>query len=297
MRVDSKEHCKECKMTGEAVAVIIVSLLAVGLAHDKTCATLGLLASNPASSCNEIYQHNIASRGNNGHYWINTTQGLHEVKCKMGLQCGGVEGGWMQVVDVNMADDSSCPGAWRMITSPRKLCVGGVNAGCDSAHFHTRGIHFQHICGQTKSYQKGIPDAFTGKSTKGIDEVYVDGISITLGSPRQHIWTYGTSYRDDYWCPCAPSHPYTPSAFVDSNYYCESGTDVQPVSTLFYLSDPLWDGQDCPANSGCCAQLGMPWFYRRTPIPLSESIEVRICKDELYADEDTAIEEMEIYVL
>ena len=81
---------KSAKMTGEVVAVILV-LLAVGLAHDKTCATLGLLASNPASSCNEIYQHNIASRGNNGHYWINTTQGLHEVKCKMGLQCGGVD--------------------------------------------------------------------------------------------------------------------------------------------------------------------------------------------------------------
>ena len=67
------------------------------------------------SSCNEIYQHNIASRGD-GHYWINTTQGLHEVKCKMGLQCGGVEGGWMQVVDVNMAHDESCPGPRRMIT-------------------------------------------------------------------------------------------------------------------------------------------------------------------------------------
>ena len=83
-----------------------------------------------------------ASRGNNGHYWINTTQGLHEVKCKMGLQCGGVEGGWMQVVDVNMAHDSSCPGAWRMITSPRRLCIGGLNAGCDSAIFYTKSVCF-----------------------------------------------------------------------------------------------------------------------------------------------------------
>ena len=47
-----------------------------------------------------------------------------------------------------------------MIISPRKLCVSGVNAGCDSAHFHTRGVNFQHICGQTKAYQKGTPDAF-----------------------------------------------------------------------------------------------------------------------------------------
>ena len=284
-------------MTGEGVVVILVSLLAVGLAHDETCTTLGLLPSNPASSCNEIYQHNIASRGNNGHYWINTTQGLHEVKCKMGLQCGGVEGGWMQVVDVNMAHDRSCPGAWRMITSPRKLCVGGVNAGCDSAHFHTRGTRFQHICGQTKSYQKGTPDAFNDKSTKGIDEIYVDGISITLGSPRQHIWTYCGAYKDDLACPCAPTPGHNPPKFINSFYYCESGNNGTISDDKFYLSDPLWDGQDCPANSGCCAQLGMPWFYRRTPIPLSENIEVRICKDQTHDDENITIEEMEIYVL
>ena len=284
-------------MTGEAVTVILVSLLAVGLAHDENCATLGLLASNPASSCNEIYQRNIASRGNNGHYWINTTQGLHEVKCKMGLQCGGVEGGWMQVVDVNMAHDRSCPGAWRMITSPGKLCVGGVNAGCDSAHFHTRGVCFQHICGQTKSYQKGTPDAFNAKSTKGIDEVYVDGISITLGSPRQHIWTYSGARKDDSPCPCSPTPGHNPPTFINSFYYCESGTNSQLNHDTFYLSDQLWDGQNCPTNSGCCAQLGMPWFYRRTPVPLSENIEIRICKDQPHNDEDVAIEEMEIYVL
>ena len=282
-------------MTEEVAAVILVSLLATALAHDETCTTLGLLASNPASSCNEIYQHNIASRQNSGHYWINTTQGLYEVKCKMGLQCGGVEGGWMQVVDVNMAQDNSCPGTWRMITSPRKLCVGGVNAGCDSAHFNTRGVSFQHICGQTKAYQKGYPDAFRGKT--GIDEIYVDGISITLGSPRQHIWTYASASQDSKECPCAPTPGRDPPAFVKNNYYCDSGSNTRPDLKTFYLSDPLWDVHGCPSNSGCCAQLGMPWFYRRTPVPLSENIEVRICKTELHSDEDTAIEEMEIYIL
>ena len=29
---------------------------------------------------------------------------------------------------------------------------------------------------------------------------YVDGISITLESPRQHIWTYSGAYKDD--SPC-----------------------------------------------------------------------------------------------
>ena len=284
-------------MTMAIVIAVLVSLLTVGLAHDETCTTLGLLASNPASSCNEIYQHNIASRQNTGHYWINTTQGLYEVKCKMGLQCGGVEGGWMQVVDVNMAQDNSCPGTWRMISSPRKFCVGGVNAGCDSAHFNTRGISFQHICGQTKSYQKGSPDAFLGGKL-GINDIYVDGISITLGLPRKHIWTYCAALRDHSSCPCDPSSNDEPSAFVENNYYCESGNNISYVDdSLFYLSDPLWDGQDCPSNSGCCAQLGMPWFYRKGNVPLSENIEVRICKDQRHDDEDIAIEELEIYII
>ena len=41
----------------------------------------------------------------------------------------------------------------------------------------------------------------------------------------------------------------------------------------------------------------MPWFYRMTLVPLSENIEVRICKDNPYGDEDTAIEEIEIFGL
>ena len=32
-------------------------------------------------------------------------------------------------------------------------------------------------------------------------------------------------------------------------------------------------------------------------MPLKENIEVRICKDEPHSNEDTAIEEMHIYVL
>ena len=59
----------------------------------------------------------------------------------MKLTCGGVEGGWMQVVDVDMNQDTTCPGTWRTIESPRRLCVGSETAGCDSAYFTTNGSH------------------------------------------------------------------------------------------------------------------------------------------------------------
>ena len=57
---------------------------------------------NPAASCHEIYQRNPTSRGSVGQYWIKISEGLFEVTCKMKLKCSCVEGGWKQVVDVDM---------------------------------------------------------------------------------------------------------------------------------------------------------------------------------------------------
>ena len=79
----------------------ILMLLCAGvLAHEDM--TLGMSETNPASSCNQIYQRNPTSRGTIDQYWIKTNEGLFKVTCNMKLKCGGVEGGWMQVVDVDM---------------------------------------------------------------------------------------------------------------------------------------------------------------------------------------------------
>ena len=262
---------------------------------------LGMIEANPATSCNEIYKCNPLTRGTVSEYWIKGKNRVLKVTCNMKLKCGGIEGGWMQVVNVDMNKDITCPVGWQTITVPRRLCISSSTSGCASAHFTTHGIPFEHICGQTKSYQKGAPDAFRG-SVQSIDQRYVDGISITLGSPRKHIWTYAVSHSDYHNagqsnCPCAPSPGASPPAFVKDNYYCESGTSGSANRANFYLSDPLWDGKGCPANSGCCAQMGMPKFYRKTLEPSTDNIEVRICQDEGHHDEDVAIEELDIYIL
>ena len=97
------------------------------LAHEDK--TPGMSETNPASSCNEIYQSNPTSRGAIGQYWIKTNEGLFKVTCNMKLKCGGVEGGWMQVADVDMNQDDTCPGTWHKITSPRRLYLGYIAAG------------------------------------------------------------------------------------------------------------------------------------------------------------------------
>ena len=62
--------------------------------------------------------------------------------CNMKLKCGGVEGGWMQVVDVDMNRDDSCLGTWQKITNPRKLCLGLSSGGCASANFHVNEVSY-----------------------------------------------------------------------------------------------------------------------------------------------------------
>ena len=123
-------------------------------------------------------------------------------------------------------------------------------------------------------------DAFQA-SLQSIDGTYVDGVSITLGSPRKHVWTYAVGLSDDYDhttynCPCATHPGLPPPTFVGNDYYCEPG-DVRTADTAsYYLSDVLWDGHGCTAGNGCCTQIGMPWFYRKLPVPVADDFEVRI---------------------
>ena len=89
----------------------------------------------------------------------------------------------------------------------------------------------------------------------------------------------------------------SPPAFVANDYYCESGNVGTWDTSLYYLSDPLWDGSGCGTSNGSCAQIGMPWFYRKLQVTMMDNFEIRICKDSSRSDEDIAIEELELFVL
>ena len=97
-------------------------------------------------------------------------------------------------------------------------------------------------------------------------------------------------------CPCATHPGPPPPAFVGNDYYCESGDVGTHEGPPYYLSDPLWDGAGCTQGNGCCAKIGMPWFYRRLPMSVTKNFEVRICKDETHAGEDVAVETLDLYV-
>ena len=101
-----QDHSYRLQVTMKSL-ILLVFFTSASANEDKT---LGMSEANPASSCNEMYKSNPTSRGTIGQYWIKTNEGLFKVTCNMKLKCGGVEGGWMQVVDVDMNRDDSCLG-------------------------------------------------------------------------------------------------------------------------------------------------------------------------------------------
>ena len=297
---------------------IIVALAILGtslvMAQHDTCTRYGFDIELPGASCVDIYNKNPTSRGRSGYYVLKTDH-LFFAYCDMELDCGGNKGGWMRIADINANRGDICPSGW---TKYNSYCTGGSTAGCYSTNISTDSASYTKVCGKAVGYQKGTMDAFYpsayehGKgnnhynpvtSSRSLDGVYVDGISITTGSPRKHVWTYAVGLSDNgnypqLNCPCAKYPSSHPPTFVGSHYYCESGntgTNVRKAATLF-SSDPLWDGAGCGPENSCCYDAGMPWFFRQFPVTVTGDIEVRICYDEAFSNEAVVVEQIQLYV-
>ena len=266
----------------------------------------------PAKSCEEIYQINKASRQKSGLYWVRNQPFRklgRRVYCDMELECGGIKGGWTRVAYLDTTNGSACPSSWSKITIPgtsTDVCRSGDSSGCYSAYYSTLGVSFSKICGRVIAYQKGSTDAFyptNGGGGKSINGIYVDGISITVGNPRKHVWTYAAGLSDDYNypvhnCPCADTPGPDPPAFVGDHYYCESGVTGTFDNTVYYSSDVLWDGYGCVGKqNNCCTNPDMPWFFRQFARNMhGESLEARICHLEEFSNEDVLVQKLELYV-
>ena len=84
---------------------------------------------------------------------------------------------------------------------------------CSSANFSTNGTSYQRVCGRARGNQKGVSHSFRtyhsdGQTTIGGRLIlYADGLLITYGNPRQHIWSYVVGWHDNRTytylnCPC-----------------------------------------------------------------------------------------------
>jgi dynein heavy chain len=216
-------------------------------------------------------------------------------------QCGAGE--WIRVAYLDMKDRlQTCPSAWRENTTNGVRVCGrppSSNDMCHGTFYPTGGRIFNKVCGRVIGYQVGHPDAF--HSSDSINSPYVEGVSITYGIPRAHIWTYAadTSETNNHLaCPCDTGSSSSPPFFVGNNYYCESGNKNSSFTNYFlYADDPLWDGEQCSTEGTCCsAGRSPPWFSVTLNNPTNDNIEIRICSN-FDTSEDTPIELLEIYIL
>lgn len=198
------------------------------------------------------------------------------------FECGGTSG-WTEVVILNMSDPSQeCPPAWGLVNSPARSCTI-YTASCEGVNFTVPVGTYSRVCGRATGYAVGTDDAFQGHAGRGgsVDGIYVDGVSLTHGSPRQHIWSFGAGGGRGFPCTCLGGRQ--PLPFVGDNYFCDD-----------YRNGALWDGLDCV--NGCCTFNSPPYFTAALPTPTSDDIEVRICHDEPIGNEGLRLSLLQIYV-
>ena len=254
------------------------------------------------SSCKSIYEADPSSLS--GYYSI---VNCSLVYCDMeGTNCGG-EGGWTRVTYINMTQGgATCPVGLNQRSFNKSYCGSTGPPGCNGTMFPTL-VEYSRVCGRVRGYQYSTPLAFLSyhvNTSLTIDDNYVDGVSITYGSaPRKHIWTYAAALFDHnstqydiYDCPCKQTNTIIAPPFIGTDYYCESGT-TSCCTSIIYLNDPLWDGQQCGAESLCCTHPNMPWFIKTLNETTTENIELRLCQGGYFdLNTDTPLDLIEILV-
>ena len=157
-------------------------------------------------------------------------------------------------------------------------------------------MSYSRVCGRITAYQVGSTNAFLNyylDLATSIDSNYLTGVSLTQGTPRQHIWTFAAALdktgnaQSGKHCPCQ-FNSCVPPPFVGDDYFCDAGNEEFTDDEFVLQTDPLWDGTDCL----CCDN--PPWFYKQLPQPTTDDIEMRVCKKE--DSENIGITEVEVYV-
>ena len=226
-----------------------------------------------------------------------------KVYCDMESTNCGLDKGWMRVAELDMTvAGSECPaGLDEGMYGSKKLCGNRGSDCCKSTTFNTSGVPYTEVCGYVAGYQDKTTGAFNGKSDS-IDSVYLDGISITRGTPRKHIWSLAAGHASGLVgvenCPCnVGGTDNNVPTFVKNNWYCESGNPTAQVSYAFFPNDVLWDGKQCTLKEPpCCTATSMPYFRRDVEGVTTDNIELRVCHDQAFSDEDVPLESYQFFV-
>ena len=305
--VGTLSHIKDSSISSANVIDDILLLVEELIAQHNESAVL-------PGSCQELLK--MQPRSPSGYYTLlpPNSNTILKTYCSMEELCGS-GGGWMRLAYLDMSDSTEmCPPGFRRYSlGSTRVCGRAYSfASCQSVIFPSNGISYSQVCGRVVGYQYGSTDAFAAlfANKNNINTYYVDGVSITRGSPRQHVWTLAAGYNSysnehpNANCPCTLNSTQKVSSFVSDNYFCEADRPKlynnrwpysQPASDP---DDPLWDGKGCSSReTACCSAPGLPWFHRDYgEYTTTDYLELRVCSDETAYNEDVPVEFYEIYV-
>ena len=263
--------------------------------HPKSCLDIKKAWRHSTSGIYNIYDES-------------TNGSSYNVYCHMEELCSS-EGGWTRVAYLNMSDcREKCPPGFRQYQSEGIRACGRQNSSsgsCQSVKFPSYGINYSQVCGRVVGYQYATTGAVNqgyGTGHNDINKDYVDGVSLTRGSPRQHIWTFMAGAQDNVQnsndnCPCTQGSVQTVQSFIGNDYFCESGCPDTLIHPKLYTADPLWDKKGCSTiEQSCCQVTGLPWFHKTIQSVTTDYIEMRVCGDESTDNEDAPVNYYEIYI-
>ena len=161
------------------------------------------------------------------------------------------------------------------------MCGGPTTAGYASANFSTHGMSYSQVCGRLRGYQVGTPNAFGPYPNQASNGIVMDGVLISYGKTREHIWAYANANEKvagdtlNYICPCTdPRYNGVVPPFIGNDYYCDGAVESGSVIGKFYTT-PLWTGEGCtPPNFGC-SHSKMLWFCKSLLVYTTDYIEIR----------------------
>jgi len=189
---------------------------------------------------------------------------------------------------------------------PAALCKRAVTGpGCGSIFIPTNGTYTK-VKGYVTMYQFGTPDAFNA----GGANVYpytLDGLSIWSGTDL--IWAYGVTY----WNPNPINGPqYAPAYYCpqdggtkpgwtgyNGKWACASGNpgveNLQSEGGMVFFNTPLF-GERSPIGGYVAGLMDLPALHN-TAVTRTADIEIRMCVDQSYDNEDVFLLAAKISVL
>lgn len=266
----------------------------VGSAVDVIQQQLGAILKQKSlpKSCADILASN--SNAPSGMYEVSNAYSQNQtVYCDMTTECNGVRG-WTRLAFLDTSDNSQgCPAGLELLGEHNVRFCRPIEGQpqCTSVEYPSGRLSYSSVCGRIRGHNQRTMDGFQShgpvrvsppNTPLTINSNYVDGVSLTYGSPRKHLWTFAAAHS----CNCGSS-----PGFVGNDYFCDTGNGDVAAD----LQRPLWAGLSCQ-NPRCCGINNPPWFYKQLPSPTTEGIEMRLCRDQVVQDEDIVITLVEILV-